>query len=129
MAIRNKTVFYRLPAFRVLMLQGVFTLVTAAIMYVLAGTVTACSVLIGGGLVIIPQAYFTAMAFRYYGARSAQAIVRSIWSGHAGKMILTAVLFALVFAGIKSLHVAALCVSYIAVMVLGISAQFLTKSF
>ncbi len=129
MAIRNKTAFYRLPAFQVLALQMAVTLVLAAAFFFPAGATTAGSILIGGALVVIPQAYFAAKTFRYYGARSAQAIVRSIWSGHAGKMILTSVLFALTFAGIKSLDVAALAVSYIAVMVLGISAQFLTKSF
>lgn len=129
MAIRNKTTFYRLPAFRVLGLQTLICIAVAGIALIAYGQQSAASILAGGVLVVVPQAYFAAKTFRYYGARSTGAIVRAMWSGHAGKMILTAVLFALVFTGLKSLNVAALIASYVGVMLLGIFAQFLTRSF
>lgn len=129
MAIRNKTAFYRLPAFRILGLQALVCVALAGIALMVFGQQNAVSVLAGGAVVVIPQAYFAAKTFRYYGARSTGAIVRAMWSGHAGKMILTAVLFALVFTGFKSLNVAVLIASYMGVMLLGIFAQFLTRSF
>ena len=51
----------------------------------------------------LPNVYFAHRAFRFTGARAAQAIVRSFYAGEAGKLILTAVLFALTFAGVKPL--------------------------
>jgi ATP synthase protein I len=51
----------------------------------------------------LPNVYFAWKAFRFSGARAAQAIVKSFYAGEAGKMSLTAVLVALTFAGVKPL--------------------------
>jgi len=52
-------------------------------------------ILLGGLIALLANAYFAFKAFRYFGARSARAIVQSIWAGAMGKWIITAVLFAL----------------------------------
>ena len=73
----------------------------------------AYSILIGGVIQIGPHTYFTWMAFRYVGARQAPKILRSIHKGEMGKLVLTAVLFALVFKFVKPLHLPALFLTYI----------------
>ena len=70
------------------------------------GDVAGYSGLCGGLIAWLPNLYFAHKAFRFSGARAAQAIVRSFYAGEAGKLVLTAVLFALVFAGVKPLDAA-----------------------
>ena len=100
----NRPAFHRLPVFPVLLAQLVVLLLAAVVLYVWQGKVTSYSGLCGGLIVWLPNLYFAHKAFRFSGARAAQAIVRSFYAGEAGKLILTAVLFALTFAGVKPLN-------------------------
>lgn len=120
MKIRNQTPFHRLSAFRVLVLQGLLTFVVALVFSVVGDVTAGYSALLGGLIALVTNAYFTHKAFRYFGARSAKAIIQSIWAGEMGKQILAAALFALVFVGVKPLAAGALFTGY--VLVLGVSA-------
>ncbi|MEH6617378.1 MAG: ATP synthase subunit I [Porticoccus sp.] len=77
----------------------------------------AYSILIGGVIQIGPHAYFTRLAFRYLGARQAPEILRAIHKGETGKLLLTAVLFALAFSFIEPLHLPGLFLSYGAMII------------
>ncbi|MDX1369508.1 F0F1 ATP synthase subunit I [Pseudomonas sp.] len=99
----NRLPFHRLAVFPVLLTQLAVLLLAAAVLYVTRGTVSGYSGLCGGLIAWLPNLYFAHKAFRFSGARAAQAIVRSFYAGEAGKLILTAVLFALTFAGVKPL--------------------------
>lgn len=99
----NRLPFHRLAVFPVLLTQLAVLLLAAAVLYVTRGAVTGYSGLCGGLIAWLPNLYFAHKAFRFSGARAAQAIVRSFYAGEAGKLILTAVLFALTFAGVKPL--------------------------
>ena len=77
----------------------------------------AYSILIGGVIQIGPQAYFTRLAFRYLGARQAPEILRAIHKGETGKLLLTAVLFALAFSFVEPLHLPGLFLSYGAMII------------
>ncbi|MCG4452881.1 F0F1 ATP synthase subunit I [Pseudomonas sp. SA3-5] len=99
----NRTPFHRLAVFPVLLTQLAVLLLAAAVLYVTRGAVSGYSGLCGGLIAWLPNLYFAHKAFRFSGARAAQAIVRSFYAGEAGKLILTAVLFALTFAGVKPL--------------------------
>ena len=72
----------------------------------------------GGITVLLPNCYFVFRAFRYRGARDAKRIVRSFYSGEAGKLILTAVLFVLVFVSLKPLNAPAVFIGYFCVQML-----------
>lgn len=83
--------------------------------------VAALSVVIGGALCALPNAYFGLRAFRDYlgrgeprnrGARAASRVLENFYRGEVGKFVLTLVGFAAVFAVIKPLDPAALFVSY-----------------
>ncbi|WP_332820846.1 F0F1 ATP synthase subunit I [Pseudomonas sp.] len=99
----NRLPFYRLAVFPVLLTQLAVLLLAAAVLYATRGAVSGYSGLCGGLIAWLPNLYFAHKAFRFSGARAAQAIVRSFYAGEAGKLILTAVLFALTFAGVKPL--------------------------
>jgi ATP synthase protein I len=83
--------------------------------------VVAYSVLGGGLIAIVPQAYFAVLAFRWRGARSARAVARSGYAGEAGKFLLSAVGFALVFAAVRPIDGLAVLVGYLAML----TTQFL----
>ncbi len=100
---QNRLPFHRLAVFPVLLTQLAVLLLAAAVLYATRGAVSGYSGLCGGLIAWLPNLYFAHKAFRFSGARAAQAIVRSFYAGEAGKLILTAVLFALTFAGVKPL--------------------------
>jgi ATP synthase protein I len=113
------------PVKRVALYQLAFLLPVGGVLLVWS-SVLAYSVLIGGLIQICPQAWFTRQAFRYAGARKVQSIVRAMYWGETGKIVLTTVLFTVSFMMIKPLYVSALfasfvvmiLVQYLAVMVL-----------
>ena len=125
---RNKTPLYRLPVFRVLRAQSLVMLVAALCGTVLFGRLTGYSMLLGGLIALLANVYFAFKAFRYFGARSARAIVQSFWAGEMGKLILTAALFALVFVAVKPLQPLALFTGYLLVLGTGASALLLLKN-
>lgn len=129
MAIRNKAPFHQQPGFPVLLVQASVALVVALLFFLGKGVTASYSALLGGLIALLPNAFFAYKAFRYFGARSAREIVQAIWSGAMGKWILTAVLFALVFVGIRQLDIAALFVGYLLAVAAAASAPLLIKNF
>lgn len=127
MNYRNKTPLHRLPVFRVLRAQSLVMLLATLVGAGLFGWTVAYSVLLGGAIALLANVYFAFKAFRYFGARSARAIVQSFWAGEMGKLILTAALFALVFAAVKPLQPLALFTGYLLVLGTGASALLLLK--
>lgn len=93
----------RLPVFRLLLVQLAVVVISTLSMYILKGRVAAYSALLGGLIAWLPNCFFAYKTFRYRGAQAAQRIVRSIYAGEAGKLVLTAMLFALTFAGVRPL--------------------------
>jgi ATP synthase protein I len=126
--IRNKTPLHRLPIFRVLQIQALAVLSAALVCGGLFGRVAGYSALLGGLIALVANLYFAYKAFRYFGARSVQAIVQSFWAGEMGKLILTAALFALVFVAVKPLQPLALFTGYLLVLGTGASALLLLKN-
>ena len=62
------------------------------------------SIMVGGLIQIIPQAWYARQAFRYRGARQVNKIVRAMYWGESGKVILTAALFVTTFIVWKQLN-------------------------
>jgi len=127
-AIRNKTPFYRLSMFRVLMAQAFVTAVLVVVCAITLGVVAAYSVLLGSSIALLANAYFTYKAFKYFGARSVSAILQSFWAGQVGKMFMTAVLFALVFIAVKPLNVVQLFLGYILIQLTSVVTLFFSKN-
>ncbi len=75
----------------------VIVFICAVVTYFIWGVVSAKSVLAGGVIGIVPNIIFALKAFKYAGAKSSKLVVESFFSGVKLKMVLTALLFALVF--------------------------------
>lgn len=82
------------------------------------GDSAAKGALIGGLIVWLPNCYFAFRAFRYRGARAARKIVRSFYAGAAGKMVLTAIMFTVVFINVRPLNALALFLGFAGVQTL-----------
>ncbi len=98
---------------KVLLLQSILGVVLAAAFWVLGGIVAGYSALLGSLICVLPNAF---LAMRLAASRregGAGALLRAAWLGEAGKLALTAVLFAVVFAGVRPLAAAPLLVGFI----------------
>lgn len=126
--IRNRTPLHRLPVVRVLFAQALVGITVAVFCAGVFGIVAGYSGLLGGLIALLANVYFAFKAFRYFGARSARAVVQSLWAGEMGKQILAAALFALVFVGVKPLDPIALFTGYLLVLGTGASALLLLKN-
>ena len=115
--------------FRVIVLQATVGVLIGLLFGLVQGWTAAYSALLGGLVAVIPNVYFTYKAFQYFGARSIAVIVQSFWAGEMGKLILTAVFFAVLFLGVKPLNVLAVFSGYILVQMTSATSLLLTKSF
>ncbi len=88
-------------------------LLAVSVLLMLWETVPAYSVLLGGLIQICPQRWFVRQAFRFSGARRVQSIVRAMYWGETGKIVLTAVLFVTTFLMVSPLNVGALFGSFV----------------
>ena len=86
---------------RLLILQLAILGIMVLLWYNLAEGTAAYSALLGGLVYIIPAWCFAAKLFQHGGARAANKIVRAFYVGEALKLMLTAVLFALVLIFIR----------------------------
>jgi ATP synthase protein I len=78
----------RPPVHRITLVQLV-SIGSLSLFFLAFDGVLAYSVLSGGLIAIVPQAYFAALAFSWRGARSAKAIARSGYAGELGKFLLS----------------------------------------
>ena len=111
---------------KVVRLQGL-TLAVVAGIALLLDTEIGVSILLGGLIQLIPQAWFTWQAFKYAGANHANAIVRSMYRGEAGKLVLTACGFTVVYNVIDNVNAIALMSAFLAM--LGVQILLLAKVF
>ena len=104
------------PVGRIALIQLVILFI--AVMGLLPVDVTmSCSLLIGGVIQIGPHAYFTRWTFRYQGATQALKILRAIYWGETGKILLTVVLFGITFKYVQPLNVSVLFLGYGAMVI------------
>ena len=114
----------RPPVYRITLAQ-LFILVLLCLVLLASDKVRAYSVLSGGLIAILPQAYFAALAFRWRGARSARAIARSSYAGQVGKFVLSIAGFAVVFVALRPLDAPAVFAGYVAMLVVQIAGSWL----
>ncbi len=114
----------RPPVYRITLAQFV-ALVPLCLVLLAVDRVCAYSVLGGGLIAILPQAYFAFRAFRWRGARSAAAIMRAGYSGEVGKYLLTAAGFAAVFALVRPIAAPAVFAGYGVMLLIQIIGSWL----
>lgn len=111
------------PVYRITLAQ-LALLVPFCLAALVFDTVAAYSVLSGGLVAIVPQAYFAALAFRWRGARSASNIARSSYAGEVGKFVLSIAGFGLVFALLRPINAPAVFMGYLLMLVTQISGSW-----
>ena len=109
------------PVYKVIVAQLAVSTFVAIISLLVSGTILAYSILLGGLISALPNSYFALHAFRYQGARNAQRVVKSFMRGELGKIIITAVVFALSFALITTLNELALILGFILTQFVGVA--------
>ena len=114
----------RPPVHRITLAQ-LATLVPLCLLLLTYDKVCAYSVLSGGLIAVLPQAYFAALAFRWRGARSARAIARSSYAGEVGKFLLSVAGFAVVFAAVRPIDGLAVFAGYLAMLAIQITGSWL----
>ncbi len=80
-----------------LMFATLVTLVSVLVTYFIWELNYAYSALLGGVIVIIPNVIFGRKAFKYAGATKSQQVIDEFYQGEKLKILITVVLFALVF--------------------------------
>ena len=118
----------RLPVLKVLLTQILVVLLIAAVVTVVRGWTAGYSAICGGLVAWLPNVYFARKAFRYSGARAAKDILKSFYAGEAGKFVLTAALFAMVFTGVKPLDAPVLFGAFIVTQMVNWFAPLLIKA-
>lgn len=109
----------RLLVIRVLLIAQFITCLVMTVLAMASGIVQAYSAGLGGLVCLIPNAYFAVRVFQHRGARAAQKIVRSFYAGEAGKLALTALLFAGIFVLVKPLSPGWLFAAFVVVQAIG----------
>ena len=114
----------RPPVHRITLAQ-VAVLVPLCLVVSSVDGVKAYSILAGGLIAIIPQAWFARMAFRRSGARAARDIARLSYAGEIGKFLLSMAGFAVVFATVRPIDGLAVFAGFIAMLVIQITGSWL----
>ncbi|HZF31547.1 MAG TPA: ATP synthase subunit I [Gammaproteobacteria bacterium] len=83
--------------------QAGVTLCLAAGLWLWQGQVAGVSALLGGATAVIPNGFLAARLLQWRAGASADSLLRSVWIGEIGKLLLTAVLFAAIFGAVRPL--------------------------
>ncbi len=89
---------------RITAVQAVLALVLTGLIFVTRGSVDGYSLLTGSLIQMAGTAYFAFRAFRYQGASRIGAVVGQMYRGESGKLVLSAALFAVVFAFVRPIN-------------------------
>jgi ATP synthase protein I len=101
----------RPPVYRIVVLQLILTLISAALAW-LHSDVAAYSAILGGLACALPNAYFVWRASRYTGARMAVQMLKSFYQAESWKFVLTALCFGVIFQHVEPLNVLALFATF-----------------
>jgi len=99
---------------KILGLQFSIIIIVSVGFYIVGGSSKLLSPLLGGLVAFLPNLYFALRTFNTLG-QDAHKIVRSFYAGESGKLILTAILFFMIFQ-IPTIELLPLLTAYVAVL-------------
>ena len=105
-----------------LLVQFCVSVIVAAALWAWMGEVAGMSALLGGVAVVIPNAFLAARLLQPSRDQSAKAMMRSAWLGEIGKVLLTALVFGVIFGFVRPIEPKAVLASFIAAQVAGFGA-------
>jgi ATP synthase protein I len=97
-----------------LLVQLCVSVVVAVALWAWMGEVAGASALLGGAAVVIPNGFLAVRLLLPSRDESARSIMRAAWTGEVGKVLLTALLFGLIFGFVRPLEPLAVFVGFVA---------------
>ena len=97
-----------------LLAQACVSFVVAAVAWVWAGQIAGMSAMLGGVTAVVPNAFLAARLLQPSRDESAKAMMRSAWLGEIGKLLLTALLFGVIFGFVRPIQPLAVFAGFIA---------------
>ena len=97
-----------------LLAQVCVSLAMAAVLWAWMGGVAAVSALLGGVAVVVPNGFLAARLLASNRDPRDSAMMRAAWIGEAGKLLLTALLFVVIFKVVRPLAPLAVFAGFIA---------------
>jgi len=97
-----------------LLAQACVSLLMAGVLWAWFGEVEAVSALLGGAAVVVPNGFLAARLLQPSRDQSAGAMMRSAWFGEIGKVLLTALLFGVIFGFVRPIQPLAVFAGFIA---------------
>ncbi len=116
------------PIYKFVISQFAAAFSLALIALVALDAVMAYSVLIGGSICAIANAYFAKKTFSYSGARSTARMIQAIYIGEFVKLLLIVAGLAVTFVFVKPLSVVLLFSGFIIVHIVGVFAVLAIQS-
>jgi len=108
------------PINHVVACQLILLVVLGAVTLLMLGWTSTYSLLLGGLISAVPNAWFTRRYFRHRGARATQQAMRAFYTGKAISLILMGAGFVLAFTLIDSLNVLALFSGFVVTHIAGL---------
>ena len=108
-----------------LLVQVCVSLVVAGALWAWMGEVAGVSALLGGVAVVIPNGFLAARLLKPNRDVSAQAMMRSAWIGEIGKLLLTVLLFGVIFGVVRPIQPPAVFAGFIAAQLVVFGALLL----
>jgi ATP synthase protein I len=108
-----------------LLVQACVSGVLAMVLWVVVGEVAAVSALLGGAAVVIPNGFLAARLLQPSRDESAGAMMRAAWFGEIGKILLTALLFGVIFGFVRPISPLAVFAGFIAAQLVVFGALLL----
>jgi ATP synthase protein I len=97
-----------------LLAQACVSVVVAAVAWVWVGQIAGMSAMLGGVTAVVPNAFLAARLLQPSRDESAKAMMRSAWLGEIGKLLLTALLFGVIFGFVRPIQPLAVFAGFIA---------------
>ncbi len=97
-----------------LLVQACVSFALAAVVWVSFGELAGVSVLLGGMVAVVPNAFLAARLLKPSRDQSARAMMGAAWIGEMGKLLLTAVLFGVIFGFVRPIEPLAVFAGFIA---------------
>jgi ATP synthase protein I len=97
-----------------LLVQTCVSFVVAAVSWILVGEVAGTSALLGGAAAVVPNGFLAARVLKPNRDTSARAMMRAAWIGEIGKLLLTVLLFGVIFGVVRPIQPLAVFAGFIA---------------
>ena len=108
-----------------LLVQACVSLAVASVSWAWMGEVAGMSAMLGGAVAVIPNGFLAARLLTPSRDLSAQGMMRAAWLGEVGKLLLTAVLFGVIFGFVRPIQPPAVFAGFIAAQLVVFGALLL----